>query len=505
MLDENLPTFYLKLNKQSKLWTIYLCQHGNDPDPAYALRYPEPSSPSSQNRYASALYDPYVPDILFGEVLIIPEWTQPSLSAESIRLNNGVPPPPEPLLPSQFTINLYNPDQQVVVHFKPKTWNSGATWTFEMPQHSFRQPSSSTLDRTQTDPAMADTTPKLRFTWRKDGKLSKDMTCFMSGKTTTIPETKAKSKEPDITVSIFKGQRELTLYEPNLYRVEMEDFKGLEVVLLLGAVTIRDVYFASMKDAFHVTKPANMMASSPGAGVGAGGSKPLPGIPAVASGALTSPSRPQPQSPRKSSKQLDEERRTQQLLEQEASERRARQAQRQAEIDRETRRLQSIYGQEEERARMQTPALPPRQQPQPQPQQQTQAQPPRRRPHSGILPQLQTRFPAGPVPSQSQSQPQLQTPTQTQSTQHLPLRPANQPHYSYPYQDGRRRQQTGPYLSTGGGGMSDPRRQSAVRFALPEEGDEPGPALQPKKSSFFRLRRSSADEAKLSKKRSSMF
>ncbi|RAK97679.1 uncharacterized protein BO80DRAFT_427953 [Aspergillus ibericus CBS 121593] len=458
MLDENLPTFYLKHNKQSRLWSVYLCQHGNEPEPAYTLRYPDPSSPSSHNRYASALYDPYVSDILFGEVLIIPEWTQPSLSAESIRQNGGVAPPPEPILPSRFTINLYNPDQQVTVHFKPKTWNSPATWNFEMPQHSFRQPSASTLDRTQTDPAMADTTPKLRFTWRKDSKLSKDLTCYLSGKTTTLPESKTKSKEPDITVSIFKSLRELTLYEPNLYRVEMEDFKGLEVVLLLGAITIRDVYFASMKDAFHVTKPAHM-SSTPSPTKADG--KPLPTLPA-ASGALNAvqprpepqpqqPPQPPPTTTRKTQQQLEEERRTQQLLQEEEQARRRRRAERQAEIDRETRRLQMLYGQEEEQVRMQTPSLPPRQHP----------------------------------------------------ATTLPLRPANQPHYSYPYQDGRR-PPAGPYMSPG----LDPRRQSAVRFALPQEPPGPAastPALQPKKSSFFRLRRSSTDEAKLSKKRSSMF
>ena len=38
--------------------------------------------------------------------------------------------------------------------------------------------------------------------------------------------------------------RELTIYEPNLQRVEMEDPKGLEVVLLLSAVVIKDLYFS---------------------------------------------------------------------------------------------------------------------------------------------------------------------------------------------------------------------------------------------------------------------
>ncbi|EAU33821.1 conserved hypothetical protein [Aspergillus terreus NIH2624] len=218
MIDENLPTFFLKPTKQKHLWTIYLAQHGDEPTPVYTLRHPDPNSPDCKNRYAVALADPFVPDVIYGEVLIIPEWTQPSLSADAIRQNGGVTPPPEPILPTRFTVHLYNPDQQITVHFKPKSWNSPPTWSFEMPQHTFRQPSTSALDHTLTDPAAADTTPKLRFSWRRDSKLSKDMTCLLSGKTTTLSETKTKHKEPDITVSIFQALREITLYEPNLYR-----------------------------------------------------------------------------------------------------------------------------------------------------------------------------------------------------------------------------------------------------------------------------------------------
>ncbi|KAL4769568.1 hypothetical protein BDW60DRAFT_218786 [Aspergillus nidulans var. acristatus] len=360
--------FYLKPVKDSNVSTVYLLQYGNEPEPAYSLRYPDRSSPDSRNRFAVALYDPYVPDVVYGEVLIIPEWTQPTLSAEAIRQNNGVSPPPEPILPTRFTIQLYNPDQQVIVHYKPKSWNSPPSWSFEMPQHSFRVPTGSTLDRVQIDPAAADTTPKLRFSWRKDGKLSKDLTCLLRGKTTAIPETKTKSKEPDITVSIFKGLRELTLYEPNLYRVEMEDFKGLEVVLMLGAITIRDVYFASPKEAFRISRQ-NSASVSP-----TSNSPPTTPatnrLPASPSGLVTDiPAAPQPppvHSPQLTKQQeqarKEEERRTKRLLEEEEKARRRRQA----EVDKETRRLQKLYGEEERKARAQTPALPPRQPPRPQ-------------------------------------------------------------------------------------------------------------------------------------------
>ncbi|PYH45025.1 uncharacterized protein BP01DRAFT_340951 [Aspergillus saccharolyticus JOP 1030-1] len=469
MLDENLPTFYLKPSRQTPHQsTIYLYQHGDEPQPTYTLRHPDPTT-AAANRYAAALYDAHVPSILYGEVLISPQWTSttttttPTLSAEAIRAaNNGTAhpaPPPEPLLPTQFTVNLYNPDQAVTVHYKPKSWNSPATWWFEMPQQSFRQPSSSKLDHTQADPASAEITPKLRFAWRKDSKLSKDLTCVLSGKTTTLPESKTKAREPDITVAMFQSLKELTLYEPNLYRVEMEDFKGLEVVLLLAAVTIRDVWFApqGLREAFRVGKGASAVANGSGQTNGNGAR-----AGAVASGALNaspSPSSPtarQPSqpavSPAENWRQQEEERRTQMLLEEEEKARRQREAARQAEIDRETLRLRRLYGQEEERVRMQQAGAPPRT-------------------GAATVP---------PAPS-------------------LPLRPGAQYPQNHP-----------PRVS--GSRPVDPRRQSVVRFSLsPEQQQQQQqpqpqqkPGLQTKKSSFFRLRRSS-DETKLSKKRSSMF
>ncbi|EAW11317.1 uncharacterized protein ACLA_090100 [Aspergillus clavatus NRRL 1] len=491
MLDENLPTFFLKPGTQQKhLWTVFLCQHGNEPEPVYTLRYPDPASPTSRNRYGVALCDPFVPDVVYGEVLIIPQWTQPSLSAETIRQNGGVTPPPEPILPSEFTIHLYNPDQQVTVRYKHKTWNTPATWEFEMPQHTFRQPSSSTLDHALTDPATADTTPKLRFSWRKDSKLSKDLTCLLSGKTTNMPEGKAKSKEPDITLSIFQSLRELTLYEPNLYRVEMEDFKGLEVVLLLGAVTIRDVFFSSMKDAFRLARDASVQkpaASGLGNNTSAGNA---PGatqrtaapveaaVPAsdtlgrnktpapVRSPTDTPATRPTPAPTPQQRK--EEEKRTKKLLEEEEKARRRRQA----EIDKETRRLQKIYGREEQQVRASTTnlALP------------APAQPPR--------PQVQ----------QQPSQP------------HLPPRP--NPRYYYHHQ-AVSISDVAPVPRPQAGPVPNRRPLSTVQFAPAQMAaarpQGPGPVaakpqLQPKKSSFFGFRRTSEDaNSKLMKKRSSMF
>lgn len=505
--------FYLKHGQQKHSWTIYLCHHGEDPYPAYTLRYPDPSSVSSKNRYAVALCDPYVPDIIYGEVLLIPEWTQPSLSAEAIRANGGVTPPPEPILPSQFVVHLYNPDQQIAVRYKPKTWNSPATWDFEMPQHTFRQPSSSTLDRTQIDPAMADVTPKLRFGWRKDSKLSKDLTCLLSGKTAMTPETKTKSKEPDITISIFKGLREMTLYEPNLYRVEMEDFKGLEVVLLLGAVTIRDVFFTSIEKAFSIShdvqKPTQkpVPAATPAAAQKPA-PKPVPSTTATAnghhkaqpqqpqqppamSGALNANARPRPGGPERPRVTIPQQNKPlpesvsqsqsqphpqphlqsypqqthhspdtdlrRQKKQQEANEKARRK--KQADIEKETKRLQKIYGKEEEQVR-----------------------------------RSQQQRPAHPQPQRQPQRPAQHRPTQSQpSRPRLPPRPGPG---------------SGPYLHAPSSGQTGRRHNAhaSVQF-LPLQPQQVSPGLQQKKSSFFGLRRSSEEKnkEKLAKKRSSMF
>ena len=122
-----------------------------------------------------------------------------------------------------------------------------------MPQQSFRQPSVSSIDRTQSDPTASETTPKVNFKWKRDGKFGKDYVCAIAGRSTNPDGSKRKHKEPDIPVALFRHLREVTLYESNLSRVEMEDPKGLEVVLLLGAIVIREVYNGQMHETFNIT------------------------------------------------------------------------------------------------------------------------------------------------------------------------------------------------------------------------------------------------------------
>lgn len=130
-------------------------------------------------------------------------------------------------------------------------------WEFSIPQSTFRTPSSSVLDRTQSDPAANANTPRVNFAWKKEGRLGKDMTCYMTGKSTDPTGKKAKkNKEPDIAVAMFSGLKEMTIMEPNLYRVEIEDSKGLEVALLLGAAVIRDLFFSNLNEQFHINDAA---------------------------------------------------------------------------------------------------------------------------------------------------------------------------------------------------------------------------------------------------------
>jgi hypothetical protein len=259
MLDENLPAFFLRPSPDGVKHNraFYLSFRGSDPEPAYALQHADPASPSAnhKNCYAAALFDSYQPDILYGEVLARPSWNQPTLSQEEIRRNGGVPPPPLPVLPNEFFIQLYNPDQQIKCAVKEGKWGSSDSYEFSMPETSFRTPSASNLDRGQDDPSSLAITPKINFTWRKESKLSKDLTCYMTGKSTDTEKKKSR-KDPDIAIALWRSMREMTIYESNLGRVDIEDPKGLEVVLLLSAVVIKDLYFSSkdrMAEVFNIS------------------------------------------------------------------------------------------------------------------------------------------------------------------------------------------------------------------------------------------------------------
>lgn len=79
-----------------------------------------------------------------------------------------------------------------------------------------------------------------------------------SGGTST---KKAGANEPDIPIAMFtslgdkRGTGEITIYQSNLKRVEVEDLKGLEVVLLLSAMAIGDIWFLPTNTVFNLNPP----------------------------------------------------------------------------------------------------------------------------------------------------------------------------------------------------------------------------------------------------------
>ncbi|KAI2639580.1 hypothetical protein GGS26DRAFT_540718 [Hypomontagnella submonticulosa] len=360
MLDENLPTFFFRHSSNNPLLSIlYFTQNGSEQAAEYSLQRINPDLPQSKNKYAVAMGDAVVQDVIFGEVLIEPEFQQPALSAAEARQQNGAPPAPVPLIPDGFTIQLYNPDQQIVVKGEKSTWTGKESWEFEMPQQSFRMPSVSKVDREQANPVASSLTPKIMFKWKRDSKFSKDMTCYMTG--TSVGGK--KSKDPDITIALYKHGREptVTIYEPNLRRVDIEDRKGLEVVLLLGAEVIREIYLFPSRDSFNIAgAPSKRKNSRPTPTSSASPTLVMSGafgnIPPSSSPITQQPTPPQDtridaetkrlqaiveQEEREREKQeRAEQRRIKQMLEEEEKERRRREA----EVAKETERLRKQFG-----------------------------------------------------------------------------------------------------------------------------------------------------------------
>lgn len=150
--------------------------------------------------------------------------------------------------------------------------------------------------------------------------------------------------------------------------------KGFEVVLLLGAAVIRDVYFGHMNETFNIAASATSGLPSP-VNLGLHNSAPMPNrLGSPTTGAPIRDPRVPPTDPR-SQWELDaetarlkrlaaeeererkrmvdaEEKQIKRMLEAEDKERRRKQA----EIDKETERLQRLYGQEQNQVRPGLPA-----------------------------------------------------------------------------------------------------------------------------------------------------
>ncbi|EHA52937.1 hypothetical protein MCOR27_011543 [Pyricularia oryzae] len=398
MLDENLPSFQFRPSSDNPdAAVLFFTQNGSEPEPEYVFKRADPiSQPECRGNYAAAIVDPHQPGVVYGEVLVAPEWTQPTLSAAEIRAQNGAAAgPSSPAVPDAFSVQLYNPDQSVVFKmFGSSGWGKSGGWEFEIPSRSFRMPSASQLDRQQADATVtSDIAPKVMFKWKRDGRLSKDMTCYMSGRSLG----RHKSKEPDITIAFLKQGRDpaLTIYEPNMRRVDVEDRKGLDLVLLLGAAVIRDLYLVPRQDPFNMMTetggrlrknsrpPVPLAASTNGGGPvmsGAIANNSTTTTPAAMSSAPPS-SRPptgpatqaeidaetarlkamveqeEREADERARREVEEQRRIKEMLEQEEQRERQR---REAEIAAETERLRQMYGTEGQDLPSARPNLPPR-------------------------------------------------------------------------------------------------------------------------------------------------
>lgn len=387
MLDENLPTYRLQPSSDNPLHTLlYFTHNGSESSAEYLLKRPDRTT--ARNQYALGLLDVHYPSVVYAEVLVKPEWTQPSLSAAEVRANGATSP--VPLTPDSFAISLYNPDQAVVVRHRPGSWNKSEAWELEVPERSFKLPSASRIDQDSSGTQIVDLTPKVVFRWKRDGRLSKDMTCYMSGRSVGGK----KSKEPDITVAMFRaGKNEgiVTIYEPNMARVEVEDRKGLEMSFILSAEVIRDLYLVPRQDPFNAAaapvqthvKNSNPRAAAPSTSQmafasGALGDMP-PSPPPVSSAPPGRDPRQQAgidaetkrlqamvaeesrKTRERERRDLEEQKRIKAMLEQEDKERRKREA----EVERETERLRKEYGVQAPNASASSPPLPPRHNQQP--------------------------------------------------------------------------------------------------------------------------------------------
>ncbi|KAG6076452.1 hypothetical protein E4U15_005134 [Claviceps sp. LM218 group G6] len=378
MLDANLPTYTHRPSENPLHTLLYYTYNGSEPSPAYLLKRPSPSV--SRSQYALGLLDVHCPSVVYAEVLIQPIWTQPTLSAAELRASSspsGSPATPTPLVPDSFDILLYNPDQRISVKRIPGSWGKSETWEFEVPERTFRMPSASEIDR-DAGLAVSDLAPKVVFRWKRDGRLSRDMSCYMCG--SSLGGT--KSKEPDITVAMFRAAKSgsiVTVYEPNMARVAVEDRKGLEVALLLGAEVVRDLYLVPRHDAFNTGGggPTRLPPSSPPLQSmpskdtvvrprpGQGRITPSTGTAAAVSQAQVDAETKRLQAMVADEKKLQREReqrdreeqdRIRKMLQEEQDAQRRR---REAEVEQETERLRRQYGVQQQQPQPQPP-LPPR-------------------------------------------------------------------------------------------------------------------------------------------------
>ncbi|KAF2860584.1 hypothetical protein K470DRAFT_270628 [Piedraia hortae CBS 480.64] len=260
MLDENLPTFYLSGE------TVLFAINGEEPRAVYSL-------------VGNVLRDAYFSDIIYGELgthqnggghagtegddrgrgdgsrvgagvgVSSGGGGGSGGSGSKATLSNNAVPERERSLPHPLAITLHNPP--LIVPLTHTHTLLREHYTFSLPSQTFRHPSPSALDLTLPSPGELDTTPRVSFTWRERGW---GWGCYLSP--STPGSGMPRGKEPPILVAFAKG-KEVTFYESNWKRVEVEDWKGLEVVLIISAFAVINAGAAG-RDAAATTTGAGL-------------------------------------------------------------------------------------------------------------------------------------------------------------------------------------------------------------------------------------------------------
>ncbi|PUU82477.1 hypothetical protein B9Z19DRAFT_1120634 [Tuber borchii] len=276
-LDDGLPIFHLAPQaREPHITTLTFTANGSLPTAAYT----KTRAPDIDATYSTTLHDAFVPDILYATVAATPEIIQPQASSP------GAPPPPaKVLLPKEFPLQLYNPDSTVIVTHKHSTLR-GNFWEFSLPKTSFLPPTASRLDAASAAHRIALAhLPRATFRWRKEGGvLSKSLLrcSLVSPANLGNGPKKAGANEPDIPIATFeglgdkKGMGDITIYQSNLKRVEVEDLKGLEVVLILSAMAIGDMWFCPTNLMFNLTPTSTSSTMTAGVVASANGGRRRP-------------------------------------------------------------------------------------------------------------------------------------------------------------------------------------------------------------------------------------
>ncbi|KAL7270443.1 hypothetical protein RUND412_006850 [Rhizina undulata] len=256
-LDENLPTFHLNpLIHAPNVTTLAYTANGSESQQVYT----KTRDPKALSTYSATLHDFFVPDITYASVSCSPSIHTPATANE----------PQKILLPAEFRIDLFNPDSSVNIEFRHSTLR-GNYWEFTLPKTSFLQPTSSKLDVISSQYQLS-TMPRITFRWRKEGFMTRPQLRCSLVSPGNLPNNKKKqgAGEPDIPIAMFyglgdrKGAGEIQIYQSNLKRVHVEDFKGLEVVLILSAMVIAEVWFGNPLAAFNIESGNVVGTSKPG-------------------------------------------------------------------------------------------------------------------------------------------------------------------------------------------------------------------------------------------------